>query len=202
MKPALQRRWADLARRINALSLRERAIMAVSLAAALAAVVDFLVLSPQFAAQRGMVGQLRAQALEVSTMRVQLVAPAADSPQTRMKQSLDARRSELAVVDARIATRLAGRGEAAQLSDLLRRVLRHHERLTLLKLDAVPPAATDPAARRSVELQLSGRYTDLTAYAAEIERQLPGLQWASLQIDGTPQPPRLSARVWLPGAGS
>lgn len=203
MNPLLPRRLPALARRIDALSLRERAIMAVSLAAALAAVIDFLVISPQFTAQRALVAQLRTQAQEMNVLRAQLAPPAADSPEALARRALEAQRAELADVEARIGARLAGRsGAPAQLPDLLQRVLRRHERLTLLKLDTVPPAADDPAARRVVELRVAGRYADLTAYAAEIEQQLPGLQWAALSIDGAPQPPVLVARLWLPGAGS
>ncbi len=203
MNAAVSRQLTMLARRINGLTLRERAIMAVSLAAALAGVIDFLVLSPQFAAQRGIVTQLRTQGQEMAVLRAQLAPPAADSPQAQAQRALAALQAELTDVEARIATRLVGRTDTtAQLPDLLQRVLRRHERLTLLKLDTVPPAADDPAARRVVELQLTGRYADLAAYAVEIEQQLPGLQWAALSIDGAPQPPVLSARVWLPGAGS
>jgi len=203
MNTVLSRQLTTLARRINGLTLRERAIMALSLAAALAAVIDFLVLSPQFAAQRGIVAELRTQGQEMAMLRARLAPPAADSPEAQARRALEARQAELIDVDARIAARLAGRIDtAAQLPDLLQRVLRRHERLTLLKLDTVPPPADDPAARRVVELQITGRYADLAAYAGEIEQQLPGLQWAALSIDGTPQPPVLSARVWLPGAGS
>lgn len=203
MNRVLPRRLSDLARRIDALSLRERAIMAVSLAAAMAAVVDFFVISPQFTAQRTMVAQLRTQGQEMNVLRAQLAPPAADSPEALARRALEAQRAELADVEARIGARLAGRSSApAQLPDLLQRVLRRHERLTLLKLDTVPPAADDPAARRVVELHVAGRYAELTAYATEIEQQLPGLQWAALSIHGSPQPPVLIARLWLPGAGS
>jgi MSHA biogenesis protein MshJ len=203
MNAVVSRQLNMLARRINGMTLRERAIMAVSLAAALAAVIDFLVLSPQFAAQRGLVAQMRTQGQEMAVLRAQLAPPAADSPEAQARRALEARQAEVAEVEATIATRLAGRTDtAAQLPDLLQRVLRRHEHLTLLKLDTVPPTADDAAARRVVELQVAGRYADLVSYAGEIEQQLPGLQWAALAIDGAPQPPVLSARVWLPGAGS
>lgn len=193
--------WRNLARRLNALSLRERVIMAVSLAVALAAVVDMAVLSPQLAAQNEALARMRSQQATLTTLRAQLAAPAASSPAGALRQRLVAEQARLQAVETALAQRL-GSGHAASLPALLQQVLRRHDKLTLLKLDTVPPAAQDaaaPAARRSVELQLAGRYADLLAYAQAIEQQLPGLRWAALQIDAGPQPPVLSARVWLPG---
>ena len=196
--------WRNLARRLNALSLRERVIMAVSLAVALAAVVDMAVLSPQLAAQNEALAQLRSQQATLTTLRAQLAAPAASSPAGALRQRLVAEQARLQAVEAALAQRL-GSGHEASLPALLQQVLRRHDKLTLLKLDTVPPATPDPAApaapsaRRSVELQLAGSYADLLAYAQAIEQQLPGLRWAALQIDAGPQPPVLSARVWLPG---
>lgn len=135
------------------------------------------------------------------------MAPAPDSPQASLQHTLAERRAELAALDARIAERQVA-GPAAELPALLQQVLRHHERLTLLRLDTVAatltdgPGGTAPPARRMIELQVAGRYADLSAYAAEIEQQLPGLRWATLRIAASPEPAVMSARVWLAGGGT
>jgi MSHA biogenesis protein MshJ len=199
--------WKSLSRRINALSLRERVIMAGSLAAALLAVVDALVLTPQFEAQRRLLDRLRVQGAELQTLRARLTGPVADTPEARLATQLVTRRAELASLELAIEQRLAS-GPPAHLDDLLRSALRRHERLTLLKLETLAPsgtaasAAAAPGVRRGVHLQLSGRYADLAAYAGAIERQLPGLRWQDLQIDASQQPPVMSAQLWLVGGGS
>jgi MSHA biogenesis protein MshJ len=190
--------WIRLAQRLNALSLRERVIMAASLAAALAAVVDVLVLSPQFSTQRALLGSMQVQATELAALRAQLVVPAANTPLAAVKRRLAEQQVRLTALDAAITERL-GTGSAASLPELLQRVLRRHERLTLLKLETAPAAAGQTSVRRSVDLRLAGRYADLATFASETEQQLPGLRWATLQLDAGPQPPVLSARVWLPG---
>jgi len=199
--------WQNLGRRINALSLRERVIMAASLAAALAGVADALVLSPQFGTQRALVQQLSAEQQRLATLRAELVAPAPDSPQAGLQHTLAERRAELAALDARIAERQVA-GPAAELPALLQQVLRRHDKLTLLRLDTVAAtptggqdARTAPP-RRMIELQVAGRYADLSAYATEIEQQLPGLRWASLRIAASPEPAVMSARLWLAGGGT
>lgn len=175
--------WTRLARRVDAMSVRERVIMGASLAAALAALVDFLVLTPQFAAQDALMRRLKSESTELAGLRAQLMAPVVQTPYSRMAKTLQDRQRELAALDQRVGARLAGHAASAQLPDLLRQVLARHEALTLLKLDTVAPAPDDPVVRRAVDLQLAGRYADLAAYALAIERQLPGLHWASLRIE-------------------
>lgn len=193
--------WTRLARRIDAMSLRERALMAVSLAAALAAVADALVLSPQFTTQRAIVEQRRAQVDELAALRQRLSEPAAEGSLAGLQSTLAERRAALAAVDARIATRL-GPDVSAPLPALLQRVLRRHERITLLSLDTPRPDPAEALKRRQVRLQLAGAYADLTAFVAETERALPALGWTEVAVEGGHGLPVLSARVWLPGDGT
>lgn len=193
--------WTRLARRIDAMSLRERALMALSLAAALAAVADVLVLSPQFAAQRAIVEQRRAQADELDALRRRLSEPAAEGSLAGLQRTLAERREALAAVDARIATRL-GPDASAPLPALLQRVLRRHDRVTLLSLDTPRPDPAEAMKRRQVRLRLAGSYADLTAFVAETERALPTLGWTEVTVDGGSGLPVLGARVWLPGDGT
>lgn len=195
--------------RIDALTLRERAIMFVSLVAALVAATDALVLSPQLATHRALVARTQAQSGEMAALEAKLAAGQvpADSPQQRLRLQLVALQAQRAAVDQDIERRLAEAGGAANLSDLLARVLRRHERLTLMRLDSAAPQPGPAAAaglplRRGVDLQIAGRHADLVAYLAEIEQHLPGLRWAEMHIDARTQPPVLGLRVYLPGAGA
>lgn len=196
--------WKRQARRIDALSLRERAIMFVSLAVALVALTDALVLSPRTAEQKAVATRLRAQAAELVAMRGQLGSGgvAADTPAGRLAQSLAAVRGEQATVDAEIARRLADGSAGARLQELLERVLRRHERLTLLRLATGPaPAASAAGALplQGVEIAVRGAYPDLTQYVADIERTLPGLRWDEMAVTRGDAGAELRARVALLG---
>jgi MSHA biogenesis protein MshJ len=201
--------WTRAARRIDALTLRERVIMFVSLAVAMAALADALVLSPQGAEQKALVAQVRQQAGELAALRGQLLAstqpPGADTPQGRLQQV----RAERQAVDEQIRQRVGG--EAAGLPELLGKVLRRHERLTVLRLATAAPAPAaadaDDAAlpQLGVDLSLAGSYPDLVAYLAEIERTLPGVRWSELQISSADPSAVLKVRVYLvtdAGAGT
>jgi MSHA biogenesis protein MshJ len=192
--------WAQQGKRINALTLRERTIMFVSLAVAMAALADALVLSPQGAEQKALATQLRKQATELDGLRRQLVAgtaaAGADTPLGRLQRL----RAERQAVDEQIRQH-AGK-DAARLPELLAQVLKRHDKLVVLRLaTAVPrtPAEGDAAAlpQLGVDLSLAGSYLDLVAYLAEIETTLPGVRWSELQISHAEPTPVLKLRVYL-----
>lgn len=193
--------WQRQARRIDTLTLRERAIMFVSLAVALVAATDALVLAPRSAEQQAVATRLRAQAAELDALRAQRGSGApADTPAGRLAQTLGQVRAEQAAVDADIARRLADGGAGTRLQALLERVLRRHDRLTLQRL-ATGPAAAAPVAGalslQGVEIGVRGSYPDLAQYVDDIERTLPGLRWDELAITRTEAGAELHARVTL-----
>ena len=103
------------------------------------------------------------------------------------------------------------------LQQLLTRVLRRHERLTLLQLATVddgarqgtdapapgaapaPPATGAPLPARALELKLQGAYADLLQYLIDIERALPGQRWSTWQLATGPGAPVLTLRLKLAG---
>lgn len=198
--------WSAQARRIDALSLRERLIMFVSLALVLGALADTLVLAPQMAQRRALAEQLRRDASELAAQRAQLDGArgaAANSPEGRERAALEAARRELAGLDAQLRARLADRERVTRLPGLLERTLRRHERLVLVRLATLPSEpATEPGASvlrwQGAELVVAGNYLDLMAYLAELERELPGVRWGRLQIGTQTEPPQLAVRLLLP----
>lgn len=201
--------WQTQARRIDALSLRERVIMFASLALALGALVDVLLLSPAIAERRALAEQMRRNGNELGTLRAQLAAvvqTGTDTPLGRRRAAVERARAELQSLDAQVQARLARRDEVTRLPELLERVLRRHERLTLTRLatvEAPRSAGADGAASglhwQAVELSVAGSYLDLMQYLAALEQELPGLRWGALQIATQTQPPVLTVRLLLAG---
>jgi MSHA biogenesis protein MshJ len=199
--------WTNQARRIDALSLRERVIMFASVVLALGALADALVLTPALATRRALAAQMRQDATELDAMRRQVVASsdtAKNSPQARQRSAIEAARTELQALDAQVQQRLGDQTHITRLPELLERVLRRHDRLVLTKLATVPaePARADaPAALRwqGVDLGVAGSYLDLMHYLAELERELPGLRWGALQIGTQTTPPQMTVRLLLAG---
>lgn len=203
---------AAQAARIDALSLRERAMLFASLAAAMVAIVDFTVLSPSLEAQRRMAQTMQQRSTELDALRTRAAAAAdTDTPAAKLRQALERVRAESAALDREIATAGERSAAAPRLADLLGRVLRRHERLTLVRLDTTPPPAavpgtgtTPPTADgrpglHTVNLSLAGHYHDLADYLAEIERTLPGLRWVEVRVARDGDGALLALRLQLLG---
>lgn len=206
------------ARRINALSLRERAIMFVSLAVALVAAADAVVLTPRMAEQKAFATRLRLQSSELDALRAQLAGDSSsDTPAARLVRQLQETRGQLQALEAEIQRRLSEAGSGMRLPDLLERVLRRHERLLLLRLVTVTDAKTGRSASsansansatgahspglplQGVDIAVRGTYLELTQYVADAEKAMPGLRWGELSITHNGASAELSARVYLVG---
>lgn len=209
------------ARRINALSLRERAIMFVSLAVALVAAADAVVLTPRMAEQKAFATRLRLQSSELDALRAQLAGDSSsDTPAARLVRQLQETRGQLQALEAEIQRRLSEAGSGMRLPDLLERVLRRHERLLLLRLVTVTDAKTGKSANsansannassatgahspglplQGVDIAVRGTYLELTQYVADAEKAMPGLRWGELSITHNGVSAELSARVYLVG---
>ena len=215
----MKRLWKMQAQRIDALSLRERVIMFASIALALGALVDALVLSPALGERKLLASQLREETAANEQLRRGLDAGPAGTdatPQGRQRAALAALRSESALLEAEIRTQLAGRGDVTQLPQVVDRLLRRHDRLALVKLEAVAENAVvgnavagnavagqadgGGLAWHGVELGVTGTYPALVDYLADLERSLPGVRWGELHLSAADRPPLLTVRLMLPKA--
>lgn len=206
MMAALLALWQQQSRRIDARSLRERAMLFGTLAVAMVAAADTLLIAPRMAEQKAIATQMRQQTRELDTLRLkqaQASSVAADSPQGKLLAALKDTQVQRRQVDADITAATAGGPGVARLPDVLERLLRRHDRLTLISLDtaaAPPPRDGAPvSAWQGVDLQLAGNYPELVPYLEAIETALPGVRWGALQIDGTTRPPLLKLRLFMHG---
>lgn len=209
--------WERQARRIDALSLRERAIIFLSIVAVLAALFDTFVLSPQAARAKTRSEEEARQAAEITQLREQFLAASRDGgagPTAQLRGQLDAAQAERQSLDA--ALRQASAANASEgLSVVLQRLLAQQPGLVLEKLALLddtpvntPTAASAPQAMpalmpgmswQGVELHVQGSYHDTQRYLQALERELPGLRWGELRLTASPagEAPRLSAQVFL-----
>lgn len=212
-------RWERQAKRIDGLSLRERAILFLCIVAVLAALFEVAVLSPLAARARQRSEQQARDAAELTQLRERFVAASrsGNDPATQLRAQLDAAQAERHELDAGL--RSAGSLNAGDgLPAVLQRLLAQQpglvlERLTLLDDQPVtaaatttPPAAPRPAPAalpgmswQGVELQVQGSYRDTQRYLQSLERELPGLRWGEMRLSaaGGSEPPRLQAQVFL-----
>lgn len=213
--------WERQARRIDGLSLRERAFLFLCIVAVLAAVFETLVLSPLSDRARQRQQAEARLASEVNTLREQFVVESRDRGDTNtpLRAQLDTARSERNRLDD--AFRRAGSlSEGEGLTVVLQRLLARQPGLVLERLKllgdvpvelpgaaASSPAATAPApvpafagmSWQGVELHVQGSYVDTQRYLQALERELPGLRWGDLRLVGADgqDAPRLQVQVYL-----
>lgn len=213
MSPALK----SLVRRIDAMSVRERLFLFLSLAMLLLAAADQLVIARSLALQRAWHRADQQTATELNQLRNELqalnAAGASAGPQqgqaelTRLREARDALRQRLQASPAEgSASSPAG---LPTLPTLLAQVLQRHARVSVVQLATQAPAeaasgAATLAPRQGTVLAVSGAYADLQRFISELETSLPALRWGELRLNaGAPgEPPVLSVQLWLAGAPS
>jgi MSHA biogenesis protein MshJ len=198
--------------RIDALSLRERVMLFVSVAFVMVALADTLVWSPAAAKRKSLTAEQSTAAKELATLRQALADASStsqpDSPRGQLLARIAQSRAELQAADNQIHGNLGDGKRLASLPDLMDQVLRRHERLTLTHLVTSNDRPTDKPADKSgetalrwqaVDLGVSGGYLDLVQYLADLERALPELRWGPMEINSKQMPPELTVRLFLAG---
>lgn len=204
MNTALKLGWEKQAARINALSLRERGFLLVSVIALVLALVDVLWLSPAQLAHKQLTQRFAAQSAELTRLRAELQASG------KPVDASQAVREDIAELDRRLQTLdqeiqvLAPRAQGGPgLEQVLVQFLRRHEGLTLLGLDTLKQEAPPPGAaglgKRGLELRVAGPYAELVRYVRALETALPVLRWGPMQLKAEKQPPELSLQVYVVG---
>lgn len=203
--------WLVQSARIDAMSLRERAFLFLSLILVVLAMADVLWLSPAQTAHLQVTQRHAAQGVELTRLRSEMVAVA---------QPVDANktaREELAALDAQLLQVMQEIKSLAPvmeggppLEQVLVQFLRRQPGLTLLgtstlAADAVAAggaAAAQPVpglSKRGLELRVAGSYAELSRYVKTLETALPNLRWGALSLKKTPLGADLTLQVFVVG---
>ncbi len=203
MKPQIQK----LAQKIDALSLRERAIVFVTIAFALVFLVNRFVLEPQLSRQKQLAAQAsqdRARTNEVRVLIEQRIKAREIDPDAAERARLQALTGQYAQMQDRLLGLHQGLVPPERMATLLEDILKRHGGLRLLTLKTLPAvavnqqgdtntAAAAPAAaaiyRHGVEITVQGSYPDMLRYMNELEAMPWQLFWgrATLAVEAYPQ---------------
>lgn len=204
----MKARWMQWAARVDALSLRERVFLFVSVLACLMALADVVWLTPAQNRYKAVQQQFVTQNAELARLRAELqaVGKPVDLNQT-VRENIAQTEQEIADVAQAIQTQLALSGAGRTLEPVLVQFLRRHNNLTLLGTrtlkdegSALGAMGTVPGlTRQGLELRVAGPYLDLVRYVQSLETALPHLRWGSVQIKATQQPAEMSLQVYVLG---
>jgi MSHA biogenesis protein MshJ len=188
-----------LARRFDRLSLRERVLVMVAVIAVLVGAFDVLLLK-RLDARRAQLSHELAdlQAGMDQTSKAALASAASDPVQAALTRSASLK-SQLATVDAELASRSAGMIAPRRMTEAVHDVLSRQHGLTLISLHnlaaiALPdariavPAGTPRPYLHTVEIVLQGRYLDVLAYLRALEALPWRFYWRRLELASTRYP--------------
>ena len=206
----MKRLWKQYADRIDAATLRERAMIFAAAVVVLVALMNALLIEPELVKQRQL-SRLVAQRQEsIRALQQQLEAMAGarrGDPDQADRRKLEEARKRTAEIDAKLVEEQRKFAPPEQIGAILGEMLSRNSRLTLLDMRTLPvatigpggekpaaakpsaekPAASKPAAqgqiyRHGVELTVSGTYLDLLAYLKSLERLPSQMYWGKLDL--------------------
>ena len=208
--------WETQSARINALSLRERVFLFLSVIAASMALADVMWLSPAQMSHKQLTLRFDKQSAELQRARDELKTVAKPVDTTKaVRNEIAAVKIRLDNVNQNIKAVMPAATQAVPLAQALVHLLRRHEGLTLVRTSAVAPdvaisvaaqaagagagAAPVGLTRQGVELTVSGSYPDLTRYVETLEKALPNVRWGAIQVKSEKLPAELTLKLFLVG---
>lgn len=192
--------------RVDALSLRERLFLTLSLFVCVLALADFVWFTPAQSAYKLVLQRFATQSAELDRLRSELALAAVPTDTGKLARAeLQTVNDQLAELDSQIAALVPTESKGPPLEQVLQRLLRRHDGLTLVSLDTQKPEAAGAVAlpagmsRRGLLLKVSGPYAELVRYVQALEGALPGLRWGTMELKADKRGNELSLQVYALG---
>ena len=204
MSAQLKQRVQQLRARIDALSLRERAMVCLAACALLGFVGNALILAPMDATQEALRGQIAQQRSEIATIdeaiasRVQAFQR---DPDAASRTRLNALRQEMGQLGDQLLALEHGLVPPERMGPLVDGILRANGRLKLVSMRTLPvepvgdpgvtaaapaPAGTVAAPllyRHGIEVTVRGNYLDMVDYMSALDAMPTRMFWGRAQLD-------------------
>ena len=210
----MKKHWLTLSTRIDALTLRERAILFAGAAGVIIFLVFFFSLNPNYVKQRAMLQQIAQQQDKMSQVDAEILQTIEANtldPDAAERVRLAKVRADAQSLSASLTAMQEGMVAPERMTAMLEQILRAHRGLRLKSLRTLGESPPDPAAtpaagaagapgaaaapavaqllhRHGVELVVQGTYADLVSYMAALENMQGRIFWggAALKADTYP----------------
>ena len=207
----MKAQWRQLAARVEALSLRERAMVCAAVAAVIVFGGHTLVLAPMFATQAALRTQVAQQRDAASATDAEIVAKVGAfqvDPDAPARARLNGINQELGQLSQQLLAIEHGLVPPERVAPLLESILRSNGKLKLVSMrtlaveplsgpasagvapapepasGATPPAEPAPLLyRHGVEVTVRGNYLDMVDYMSALEAMPTRMFWGRAQLD-------------------
>ncbi len=200
--------------KIDALNLRERRLLFISVIVVCLAIGDTLWLSPAKAIHQQLTARFQQQNAELVSLHAALLTDHGKAARDEISMS----KVDLEKIDKAIEAVLPTASQRTRLQQVLVSLLRRHDKLTLLHVAIANRDASGYAADSSrtgnraaglpaeltsqgIELTLSGPYPELVRYLQTLETELPYIRWGTMNLNSDKLSPELSLQLFLVGVG-
>lgn len=207
----MKEQWRKIVEKIDALALRERALIFVMMSVVLITPINMLLLDPLRTKQKNLSQQLKEKQTQIDDLQTQLQGLAASSqvdPDVENRQRLKELRRKLEELEAPMETVQKSLVSPDKKVTLLEDLLVQNPRLRLVSLKTLPVASvleskaiepgkkggaavpsTSLVYRHGVQLTIEGGYHDLLQYLVAMEKLPWRVVWgeADLRVDEYPK---------------
>lgn len=202
----IRQQWENISSRVDAMSLRERAMIFAAVAFLLVSLVNTFLLDPMLLKQKNLSNQVVQQQEKMKEIQAQIDAiqqarsTQGSSPQHQQIKRL---KQELAEGETYLKGNRENLVQPEKMADLLRQVLSKNANLQLLALQTLPVtpllekenaqpdtvaaakavASENQIFKHGVEMTVRGNYLDLLQYLNSLERLPTQMFWGKVKMD-------------------
>ncbi len=193
----IRKQFESLQVRVDALSLRERAIIFVAVAASLFMIWDTLFMGPLDREQRDMLNQLKTVRAEISALDDQALSIMAEhnvDPNRNELEQLAKLDEQLQQSNEQIGEMIKGLIEPKQMAQIIESVLRQQHGLEFIGLEnlgseSLLDSKTDKSSvdaqgifKHTMRIRLQGTYAQTVAYLRALEKLPWQFRWDEVKI--------------------
>ena len=208
----MRERLQALITRIDALELRERALIMLAVLTVLWALWDVFLMQPlerSQTADQARIETLQSQVREMDEAARQLLERSARDPDRLMRTEIAELEQALESLDATLEDRAADLIEPRQMARMLEEVLTRESGLRLRSLRSLPAEpligadqeAVERIYRHGVEIEFTGTYMQTLDYLRAVEDLPWRFFWEAIELD-VERHPRVTVRILVYTLGS
>jgi MSHA biogenesis protein MshJ len=225
MKQQLQQQWIKLSTRLDAMTLRERAMVFAAIVAAILFLIYTVSVEPLLNKQKVLNLQIKAQQNQIAGIDMEIAAKAQGfvvDPDAATREKLKAVRHEIDTTSEGLMAVQKGLVAPDKIAPLLDHLLRGNGKLKLMSMKSLPvtglteavvPAKAEPAPagsaaaaaapkprellyRHGVEIVVQGSYPDMVSYMEALETLPVQLFWGKARLEAQYPTSRLTLTLY------
>jgi len=187
----------QLGERIDALTLRERGIMFVTLLIALYFLASQFVFSPLQKQQQRLEKEIKMkydQSAVINAQTQSIIHAGTREPDKENAARLKQLREQIALVDPRLAGVSQSLVSPRDMARFVEKVLTHNPALQVIRVESLPPATVEPGAaatpaaakgvyKHGMRIEVRGRYTDIVKYLRALESMPWKVFWGQVTLE-------------------